>query len=580
MTTIKPAPYSNTDAAEQDALITFNSLINTRYVKADIRTRDKVPNVDGTIELVDERQVPYGKLDVQLRKLPAGKTSYSCPSSLVAYSTVSTLPIILICADPDFKKVFWRKISATMPEYISGQDSFTIHFDEVSDSLDAGEVYLQKWAEIVHDYKERVSKYPVLKREIANRLTLKGIAPQDRELFQRYIGAINNLLNNDFVVVKELRFPDVWQLGVGLFDVTPQHVSYQLYKIPYGEADPPICKLEGGSLLSASPNPYAISDLSMSRDRFSDPQAVGQRYVLGLFEELVQRKALPVHGIMLSTDVLLGFIDRYYRCLGLHPQQDVYQVADINYAFNRHLVELCAAIVVATSKDKSNFVHLDLDSVNTYVANNDVNPIPPSATPIRFGLGARRISVPAVITALRFLTAASVTTITRLLAPRTQISTPGTFWIWEGYSPNDEIRNVSLVLEKSLDEYTTFVRGNRLNLPQSVYLDANIAVVYEYKPAFVVAPGSSPEIREHFVDNSHHLLPKFSFRVLANNDTGISVERYPMLTIEEHEYRAISSSNGDASFLFHEFPFVTMIYRMLYEDLKKHYDIGLMSQYW
>jgi hypothetical protein len=123
------------------------------------------------------------------------------------------------------------------------------------------------------------------------------------------------------------------------------------------------------------------------------------------------------------------------------------------------------------------------------------------------------------------------------------------------------------------------VHGNQLNLPESLYLDANIAVVYEYKPAYVVAPGSSPEIREHFVDNSHHLLPKLSIRVLANSDTAINVEQFPMLEIEGHEYRAISSSNGDASFLFHEFPFVTMLYRMLYGDLKKHYDIGLMPYY-
>ncbi len=121
---VKPAPYPNTDAAEVDAVNTFNSLINTKFVKSDIRTRDKVPNVDGTIELVDESRVPYGKIEVQIRKVPTGATSYSCPSTLVAYSTVSTLPFILICVDPEGKKAFWRKISATMPEYREGQKSF------------------------------------------------------------------------------------------------------------------------------------------------------------------------------------------------------------------------------------------------------------------------------------------------------------------------------------------------------------------------------------------------------------------------------------------------------------------------
>ena len=51
---IEPAPYSTTDAAEQNAVITFESLVDSRFVKAEIRTRDKYPNVDGIVEIVDE----------------------------------------------------------------------------------------------------------------------------------------------------------------------------------------------------------------------------------------------------------------------------------------------------------------------------------------------------------------------------------------------------------------------------------------------------------------------------------------------------------------------------------------------
>src|SRR5436309_520580 len=89
---LRPAPYSGTDAAETEAVTTFRSLLDSRRVRSDVRERDKLPNTDGYIELVDEGGHPRGKIEVQIKKLPAGAISYKCPTSLVAYSTITTLP--------------------------------------------------------------------------------------------------------------------------------------------------------------------------------------------------------------------------------------------------------------------------------------------------------------------------------------------------------------------------------------------------------------------------------------------------------------------------------------------------------
>ena len=51
---MKPKPYPPTDSSEQDAKTVLESLVYSRFVKLDIRTRDKYPNVDGTVELVLE----------------------------------------------------------------------------------------------------------------------------------------------------------------------------------------------------------------------------------------------------------------------------------------------------------------------------------------------------------------------------------------------------------------------------------------------------------------------------------------------------------------------------------------------
>lgn len=262
----KPAPYSNTDSAEETAVVILRNLLDPNRVKADIRTRDKYPNIDGTIELVDQENRPFGKFDIQVRKIGDGQKAYSCPTSLVGYSEVSTLPVILACVDVSLRKVYWRHITPTMPEYKKDQESFTIRFNETSDSITSDGIYIHKWSEIIFDFRKRITDFPKLQKEIANRLTVKNIDPNDKRLFQYYIDTINSLLDDDFLTIKKILFPDVWKLGVGIFDSSEQWVSFQLYKIPYEEPAPLVCKLDGSPFHSSNRTPYAISYQRTRRD--------------------------------------------------------------------------------------------------------------------------------------------------------------------------------------------------------------------------------------------------------------------------------------------------------------------------
>jgi hypothetical protein len=101
-----PAPYSNTDTDETEAINVLVSLLDTHLIKHNIQSRDKFPNYDGTLEIVNEKQIPIGKIDIQVRKIPKSQNKYSCSSKLVGYSVKSTLPFILICVDIDNQKAF------------------------------------------------------------------------------------------------------------------------------------------------------------------------------------------------------------------------------------------------------------------------------------------------------------------------------------------------------------------------------------------------------------------------------------------------------------------------------------------
>ncbi len=248
--------------------------------------------------------------------------------------------------------------------------------------------------------------------------------------------------------------------------LTPEEASYQLYKIPYGKPSPLLCKLESSSFIFKQPHPLAISDHWSQRGAFDDPEKAGQTYVLGHLEKIIKQKALPIHGVLTSIDVLLTFIGVYHNCLGLPPNENTYDIADISYALNQYLMGICVAIANQMVDGRKDFVQLDLDSVNDYVKRNGVKPVFPSDTPIRFILRSRKLSIRSAFDALRYLSTNGIKEIVQPFAPRSRPLVRGSNWVWSGYSREDEIHNITLILQHSIEEYKAFVQGNRLKINQ------------------------------------------------------------------------------------------------------------------
>jgi len=362
---IEPKPYPPTDSAEQEAVVILKTLLNVRLIKDDIRTRDKIPNIDGTLELVDNKQFPLGKLEIQIRPIGEGVTNYSCPTTLVAYSMVSTLPVLLICVDKSTKQAFWKHISPSIPEFKENQQSFTVHFSPESDSIDGSEIYIQKWLEIIKDYQERVAKFPILSKEATNILKLKEISKSDIAVFQQYIDIINNFLDNDFKVLKNLRYASFWKLGIGIVSSQPNHKVYQLYAIPYGEVTPVICKLPEGFSINKKRNPNTISEIHVTD---FNPIEQGKDFIFNQFTEMVKQRALTIYGSSLAQDILIAFIDKYYRCLGLEPSLDYYLTKDVEYAMNQHLYQICLSTMLPIKLNANSMILLDLDSLSSVLS--------------------------------------------------------------------------------------------------------------------------------------------------------------------------------------------------------------------
>jgi hypothetical protein len=573
----KPSPYPNTDAAEEAAVVTFRSLIDPKRVKADIRTRDKYPNVDGTIELVDQENRPFGKFDIQVRKIGDGQKSYSCPTSLVGYSEVSTLPVILACIDVSLGRAYWRHITPTMPEYKKDQNSFTIRFDETSDCVASDGVYLQKWTEIIFEFRKRITDFPKLQKEVADKLTVENLPSKDIRLFQQYVDTINRLLDDDFLAIKKILFPDVWKLGVGIFDAGDQWVSFQIYKIPYEEPAPLVCKLDGNPFHSPVHAPYAISTHGTRRESLADPETSAKSFVLDKVKQVVQERLLPVHGNLTSIDILFSFVDQYYQLLGISPNQDDYDVETLNYSLNQYMLGVCASIALSIAQSGIHFVPLDLETVASHLRSNKVEPTPPGSIPVSFSISSRHFPISSVFDALRNILAADIKTMKRPFIPRNPKLLPGANWIWSGYNPDDEVQNVTLMLENAIPEYSEFVQRNRLKLPGSRYLDQSTSIIMEYVPTFTSGEWG-PGLHEHHLRRDQaHTLPKFAVSIGSDEKSSIDRSTFPQVTYNGINCEAITSSDSMADFLFSNTPMLNLLYRMLRHDLSEQYGISLFS---
>jgi hypothetical protein len=398
-----------------------------------------------------------------------------------------------------------------MPEYKNKekQQTFTIHFSKQTDSINSTNIYFQRWLEITQEYLERIEKYPILAAQFVGNLKIQEIETPDRILFQQFIDTINGLLDNDFIAVKNILFPNLWKFGVGIISSDIAHIRYQIYVIPYGELTPLVCKLEKVSFIPTKWDPNTISDTLTSREYFVDPVEAGKKFVFEEVRKATERKGFPIYGSMVASDVLFAFVDKYSNCLGLIPDLDSYSVRDLDFAMNHYLIQVCANVYGQIIRNMSGVQHVDLDSVSSSLHGKKITPTPLDGFSLRFIFDSRSFPVKAAFDALQYFKTRRIEQIKRPYERRDLPYAHGANWIWSAFSKQNQINRITRILKQSVDEYSDFIRGNQFNFPKSPYLNPNIAIVFGYEPG---KPNGTyfdgPVLKEYHLIDEHHLLSK------------------------------------------------------------------------
>jgi len=157
--------------------------VDRSHVKCDIKKRDKYPNFDGYIEIVDDQGYPQGKLEVQVKTLPPGAVAYYCDLETIAYTETTTLPVLLIMADNSSKKVYWKHADRSKGQLSDKGKSYVFRLAE-SDLVTRENNYLAQWLSIVRDFQKRISRFDAVQRLVdQNRISLPPITLDGDTIF-------------------------------------------------------------------------------------------------------------------------------------------------------------------------------------------------------------------------------------------------------------------------------------------------------------------------------------------------------------------------------------------------------------
>lgn len=196
-----PSHDKNSFTDRQSAALVKSIFAAHGRVAEDIKTDDKWPNTDGTIDIQDVVQETtkdtaeiIAKFAVQVKTLSeTGKLKFPCDVGLLEYCR-KLENVLLLVADNEAKKVYWLYLDPdTVDEIDDGANTTSVTLalkEDQSFSLD-DDSYIDKWVKLFADNRNRVS---ALEDRINNALESQiDVAKQLLEKYQ-YTDALRHLM--------------------------------------------------------------------------------------------------------------------------------------------------------------------------------------------------------------------------------------------------------------------------------------------------------------------------------------------------------------------------------------------------
>ena len=577
---ITPKPYSPTDTAEIEAIKTFKDCLNLKYVKPDIKERDKTPNVDGYLEIVNEKQVPLGKLEVQIRKIPKGSTSYSCNIELFAYSEKTSLPVLLICVDVDNKKAYWKHIQRSMAVGKEAQKTVTVVFS-MPEEIDGSLLYLSKWTSIAADYSDRIKNFEIIKsqlEEVSKYISpLRGLDNKSVAVLQLFIDELNRLLDSEYTIVKRIFFKDIWKIGIAIHSFTDEKISYSLFSIRTGHTDSLIKSIDLSTAEIFKNGPYGFMSFWGRNEIKENPRKEARKLVYSRLEEILRNKMLSIANEFLCTEYLFYFIDEHLISLGLE-KKDSYTVEELQFALQVYLPRWCL-VALKHVKYPKHLDHIDpglLKMLLGTAASKEVHektvesireriPMPP------FFIGGLFFSFKTVYEALSYFTENKYGKINRIYRqrnPKIWENRTSNF-IWEGYSQADLNYNALVLLNNFEKVFNDFIKINSFDPAQYNLFNKYDKVIFIHELKEEYQDKEFPGLRTYYLKLTEGSPEATKVECLNVRDFNIKVSSGDIIQFKNNKYKVECCAARIADFFFLRTPMLFLVYEALKDRVKE-----------
>lgn len=559
----RPTGYTSTDSAEIEALNIFRAALDLDRVKPDLKERDRHPNIDGYVELVDDSYIPLGKLEVQVKKIPPGMRRYQCPTSLFAYTNATALPVLLICVDTTEAVVYWKHLKY---EYILGkesQDSISVSFEAPEDVISRGGSYYNRWLSIAREYCDRIRKADAL-QEIANKATpLIGHKSPEIGKIQIFLDELNRLLDGSYGCLKRAFFPGVWKIGFAVQHWTDQRVQYRLFSIEEGKNDPLIKQIDPALDMFSNPDVGFYSYLGPNL-LAQNPKEAAHEFVFDRMKDLIRQNGVSIRTDFLAREFLFDFIDTHRHCLGL-DKKDKYEGIEIYHAFHEYLPRWCDA-ARRTISYPSHIPYFDPTIAQMMMGKSnfeEVNLAMKKRLPFSsLYIGSSQVSYRQLYDLAEFVRS-SGKSVERLYR-RSTVPRTGP-WSWSGYSDEECMFDLQVIFENLTDVYRSFVNLNGMDYAALKPFSSNSSLLVFYTPPKM---SHSPTIKKYQLVSKDEPVEELFVRILK--DTGVAIKRDSSdnsTVFEGKTYQVKWLGDGDASFVFQRTPMLTLVYETLERKL-------------
>ncbi len=598
----KPNPYSITDEQETLAVDTFKSLVEHKRVRMDIKERDKYPNIDGYMELVDENRSPIGKLEVQIRTVHGEDPKLQCPLSLFDYSEVTCNPVLFIGVELTLKKAYWVHVTRDFlnaKSIADDQKTIVISFPVGNVISENDDSYIKEWIKIVETYKNRMREYPQLEnayRELSKKSNpIVGAESVEFSEMHVFLDEINDLLGNKFRIVKQIFYPNAWKIGLAYSNYESNAVDYTLYPIHLRKNDVQIKKfdaplrvhLQGEGLTFRG---YGGENPIKSRARDHATEIVENETL-----RVLEYRLLIHANEFLARELIFAFIDRFRHETGL-DEKDNYALANVEGAFYRYLpiwVEEAIKFIVKTRRNGIVSPHqlfygrqyIDPDMLSCQIMEKEREQIKETVIKrvmqgdrsVSFPLGNDKIPFRQFVRSLRFLRSKQYEEIRRpyLRKDYSRLKN-GKGWIWNVFSPETIETNLRVFFENLPKAYADLVSLNFPELAKAIPLfngASLVMVLFDVKDTYT-----------SFQDS-----PKIDLFHLANQGDDIEIELHrkgsdqipPSLSFDSlgrdfeirgRKYRMISGSSSILDFIYEDLPLFEFVYKELTASLKDYFS--------